>query len=91
MEKILLSSRNGETMLLVRYSDLKRGIEQSYAELCRKQVEGTSGHFQSSQMDSHPLTSSTIRTGSGSGSASVSSGVSAVGAMRTSLLRPIKK
>jgi hypothetical protein len=35
-EKILLSSRDGEAMLLVRYSDLKRCVEESYAELERQ-------------------------------------------------------
>jgi hypothetical protein len=42
-EKLLLSSRNGETMLLARYSDLKRCVEESYHELWRKQQEGTGG------------------------------------------------
>jgi hypothetical protein len=48
-EKLLLSSRNGESMLLVRYSELKRCIEESYAELLRKQHEGLGGSRQVAQ------------------------------------------
>lgn len=39
-EKLLLTSRNGESMLLVRYDELRRCVDESYEELRRKQREG---------------------------------------------------
>jgi len=42
-EKLLLSSRTGDAMLLVRYSDLRRAMEESYTDLLRRQHEGLGG------------------------------------------------
>ena len=73
-EKLLLSSRNGESMLLVRFSDLKRCVEISYEELVRKQAEGlgAAGHViavarhhqqQHQQQHQHHTHTHSLRTG----------------------------
>jgi len=39
-EKTLLSARNGDALMIVKYSDLKRCVDESYAELVRKAQVG---------------------------------------------------
>jgi hypothetical protein len=42
-EKLLLTDRNGDAMMLTRYVDLKRSVELGYEELLRRQHDGLDG------------------------------------------------
>lgn len=39
-EKTMLSSRNGDALMLVRYADLRNAVEHAYQDLLRQQHEG---------------------------------------------------
>jgi PAB-dependent poly(A)-specific ribonuclease subunit 3 len=48
-EKIVLTSRNGKSIIVVTYADVARCLENSYHELCSNSVslnqQGTQGRY----------------------------------------------